>query len=54
MGRLTLTLHHWTVEDYDRVISAGVLDKDDRVEQIEGRSSRRRRSVHFTRPPSTR
>lgn len=34
--RPELVLHHWTVEDYDRMITAGVLSEDDQVELIEG------------------
>ncbi|MGH9064094.1 MAG: Uma2 family endonuclease [Acidimicrobiales bacterium] len=31
-----LPLHRWTVEDYDRMVAAGVLTKEDEVELIDG------------------
>jgi Uma2 family endonuclease len=33
---LELTRHCFTISDYDRMIEAGILDEDDRVELIEG------------------
>ena len=32
----TLPLRAWTVEEHDRMLSAGALGEDDRVELIEG------------------
>jgi Uma2 family endonuclease len=32
----TATRHRFTVEDYDRIIEAGILDENDRVELIDG------------------
>jgi Uma2 family endonuclease len=36
MSTPILTRHRFTLEDYHRLVSAGVLPEDDRIELIEG------------------